>query len=67
MLMFLGWALKVWEYSFDLLGYHVMAYFGIPRSMHAHSQYLSNLFSWCWIWLLGHRRRLRSLILYWRY
>ena len=45
MLMFLRCVLKAWGFSFDLLGQPVMAHFGIPRSMPAHSQYLSNLFS----------------------
>ena len=31
---------------FDLFGQPVMAHFGIPRSIPAHSQYLSSLFSW---------------------
>ena len=47
-LVFFSCVLKAWGFSFDLLGHPVMAHFGMPRSIPAHSQYLSSLFSWCW-------------------
>ena len=47
-LAFAKCVLKAWEFSFDLLGHHVTAHFRMPRSILAHSQYLSSLFSWSW-------------------
>ena len=39
-------ALNVFGLVFDLFGQPVIAHFGTPRSIPAHSQYLSSLFSW---------------------
>ena len=39
-------ALNVFGLVFDLFGQPVIAYFGTPRFILAHSQYLSNLFCW---------------------
>ena len=39
-------ALNVSGFIFDLFGQPVMAHFGTPRSIPAHSQYLSSLFNW---------------------
>ena len=47
--MFLNWVLKACGLSFALLGQPVIAHFGIPRSIPAHEQYLSSLFSWSWM------------------
>ena len=46
--MFCTWicALNVFSFVFDLFGHPVIAHFGTPRSIPAHSQYLSSLFSW---------------------
>ena len=46
--MFCAWnfALKVFGFVFDLFGHPVIAHLGTPRSIHAHSQYLSSLSSW---------------------
>ena len=41
----LDWALNVFWFNLDLFGHPVIAHFGIPRSIPAHSQNLSNLFS----------------------
>ena len=38
--------LKACGFSFDLLGHPVIAHLGMPRSIPAHSQNLSSLFSW---------------------
>ena len=54
-LMFWAWilALNVSGFVFDLFGHPVMAHFGTPKSIPAHSQYLSSLFSWvCIDWRL---------------
>ena len=37
--------LNIYGFVFDLFGQPVIAHFGIPRSISAHSQYLSNLYS----------------------
>ena len=42
-------ALNVSGLVFFLFGHPVMAHFDTPRSIPAHSQYLSNLFSCIWI------------------
>ena len=39
------YALNVSWFILDLLGHHVIAHFVIPKSILAHSQYLSSLFS----------------------
>ena len=36
----------MFSFVFDLFGQPVIAHFGTPRFIHAHSQYLSSLFSW---------------------
>ena len=46
MLIFFMCVLKAWVFNFVLLGQPVIAHFGMPRSIPAHSQNLSNLFSW---------------------
>ena len=53
--MFRAWILCLNSsgFIFDLFGHLVMAHFGIPRSIPAHSQYLSILFNWvCIDWRL---------------
>ena len=40
--------LKACGFSFALLGHPVIAHLGMPRSICAHSQNLSNLSSWVW-------------------
>jgi hypothetical protein len=46
--MLVDWirALNVMGFILDLLGHPVTAHLGIPRSIPAHSQNLSNLLSW---------------------
>ena len=39
-------ALNISGFVFYLFGHPVKAYFGTPRSILAHSQYLSSLYSW---------------------
>ena len=41
--------LKACAFSLGLLGHSVIAHFGMPRSIPAHSQYLFSLFSCCWM------------------
>ena len=45
-LVFFKCVLKAWGLIFDLFGHPVTTHFGMPRSMPAHSEYLSSLSSW---------------------
>ena len=47
--MAVKWVLKAFVFSLDLFGHHMIAHFGMPRSIPAHSQYLSNLSNCCWM------------------
>jgi hypothetical protein len=38
----------IFDLIFDLLGHPVIAHLGMPKSIPAHSQNLSSLFSWSW-------------------